>query len=51
VTRDLKPAKCQFLRREPKYLGHVIAEGTVRLDPQKVEVVRRYPVPRNVTEV
>jgi hypothetical protein len=35
----LKTEKCQFLRREMCYFGHVICEDGVRPDPSKVKVV------------
>jgi hypothetical protein len=31
----LQPQKCEFLRKEVSYLGHVISEAEVRPDPKK----------------
>ena len=43
--------KCEFNQQEIKYLGHIInAEGR-RPDPSKVEVVQRWPQPKNVHEI
>jgi Reverse transcriptase (RNA-dependent DNA polymerase). len=36
----LQPDKCEFLRREVTYLGHIISEDGVRPDPRKLEAVR-----------
>ena len=47
----LKPAKCNFFRREAKFLGHVIDAEGVRPDPDNVEKIVNWPVPKNVTEV
>jgi hypothetical protein len=44
----LQPGKCEFLRKEVNYLGHLITEKGVRPDPTKVEAVERFPRP--VTE-
>ena len=47
----LKMAKCEFLKREVVYLGLKIdAQG---LDPveEKVNAVKRVPVPQNVSEL
>ena len=33
------------------YLGHVVSDDGVATDPEKVQVVREWPAPRNVTEV
>ena len=44
----LRPEKCEFERKEIEYLGLVIREGEVRMDPAKVEAVRNWPIPRNL---
>jgi hypothetical protein len=41
----LQPEKCQFLRKEVNYLGHVITEEGVRPDPDKVSVIEKFPTP------
>ena len=43
--------KCSFLQTELIYLGFVISENTLKMDPEKVEVIRNWPSPRNVFEV
>jgi hypothetical protein len=35
-NEKLQPDKCEFLRKEVNYLGHVITEEGVRPDPGKV---------------
>jgi hypothetical protein len=35
----LKPAKCEFHRRTVSYLGFIVGEGRVRMDPIKVEAI------------
>ena len=47
----IKVSKCQFGRKEVRYLGHVIGGGTVRPDPQKIEAVNNYPQPGSKKEV
>ena len=39
----LKPEKCVFKQRTITYLGLVIGEGEIRMDPLKVEAVRTWP--------
>lgn len=48
---QLQPSKCQFLRREVVYLGHLITDAGVKPDPTKISCVRDHPVPRNPTEI
>ena len=46
-----KCQNCEFGRSCVKYLGHVVENGTVYDDPDKVAVVRTWPKPTNVKEV
>ena len=47
----LHPDKCQFLRREVKYLGHTISAQGVSCEAGKVEAVREWPTPRTATDL
>ena len=46
-----KRSKCEFGKRRVKYLGHVVENGTVDADPDKVSDVCTWPKPTNVKEV
>ncbi|KAJ8333601.1 hypothetical protein SKAU_G00416090 [Synaphobranchus kaupii] len=45
------PKKCQLLRRETAFLGHIVSERGAATDPSKVAAVRHWPVPGNVGEL
>ena len=47
----LKPSKCSFFQRRVSFLGHVISEEGLEMQPDKVEAVRDWPTPRNVSEL
>jgi len=47
----LQPDKCEFLRREVTYLGHVIREDGVKPDPKKIEAVSKFPRPKNAKNI
>jgi len=47
----LKPSKCHLLQRTVHFLGHVISAGQVATEPEKIEQVVSWPVPKDVTEV
>ncbi|KAJ8482118.1 hypothetical protein ONZ45_g15060 [Pleurotus djamor] len=47
----LQPEKCKFEQTKVEYLGVLVSEGKVEMDPAKVAGVREQPVPRNVTEL
>jgi hypothetical protein len=37
----LKPKKCEFKQREVEYLGVIVRDRKIRMDPIKVEGVRQ----------
>lgn len=43
----LQPDKCEFLRREVAYLGHIICSDGVRPDPDKIKSITDFPHPKN----
>jgi hypothetical protein len=40
----LKPEKCIFHKKEIKYLGLIISNGKVTIDPVKVQGIAQWPV-------
>ncbi len=47
----LKPRKCQLFCKEVEYLGHIISATGIRTDPKKIDAVKQWPTPRNLTEL
>ena len=47
---SLKLEKCEFERPHIKFLGVVVGEGEVRMDPVKIDAVRHWTRPRNLRE-
>lgn len=47
----LSPKKCSLFQRRVKYLGHILSEDGVAVDPAKVESVVMWPTPQNTKEV
>lgn len=43
----LQPEKCEFLRPEVAYLGHIISQDGLKPDPAKLEAVQKFPKPKN----
>jgi hypothetical protein len=43
--------KTSFLKTELIYLGFIISANELKMDPNKVEVIKNWPSPRNVFEV
>jgi hypothetical protein len=46
-----KLRKFSFYQKKIHYLGHVISKDGIVVDPEKIEAIREWSAPRNVTEV
>ena len=44
-------AKCEFYKDKIHYLGHIISEEGIYVDPEKIEAIMNWPTPRNVIDV
>lgn len=47
----LQPDKCEFLKREVMYLGHLITENGVKPDPNKISAIENFPIPKNCKDI
>src|SRR5436305_13552927 len=47
----LGPEKCKFCFEEIKFLGHILGKDGIRTDPTKIEKVKNYPRPTNITQL
>ena len=47
----LKPKKCSFFRTKAKFLGRIVGENTVEIDPETIEPVANWPVPKCTRDV
>ena len=46
----LKPEKCKFEQTEVEFLGMIISENTIRIDPIKLAGIRDWPSPTTVKQ-
>ena len=46
-----KLSKCSIYQKQIHYLGHIISKDGIIVDPEKIEAIREWSVPKNVTEV
>jgi hypothetical protein len=46
-----KLSKCEFWLQEVLFLGHIISEGGISMDPSKVESVLSWNTPQNVSDI
>ena len=47
----LKPKKCAFFRTKAKFLGRIVGENTVEIDPETIKPVSDWPVPKCTRDV
>ena len=47
----LKPEKCTFEQWRIEFLGVILQDGTVQMDPAKIKGVADWSTPQNVTDV
>ena len=48
---NIKPKKCQFFSTSVLFLGHVLSDEGISANPDKVDKVKTWPVPKNIKEV
>jgi len=51
VRLKLQPVKCQFIRKEVEYLGHLVTPTGLKTNPQLVEAVKEFPTPDGIKGV
>jgi len=44
-------SKCEFGKISLVYLGHIVGNGKLRIDPSKMDVIMNWREPTNVIEV
>ena len=47
----LKLSKCKFFKSQVTYLGNIVSKNGIETDPKKIEAIKKWPVPKTVTEV
>ena len=47
----INPSKCAFFQAKVQFLGHIVSKDGLQVDPEKVDVVKKFPIPKNQTEV
>src|SRR5215208_2961718 len=43
--------KCEFAKLELAFLGHIMSGQGISPDPSKIDKVRNFPIPKNITEL
>ena len=51
AEHKLKPSKCELFQWQIAYLGHLISAQRVATDKGKIDAIKNWPKPTNITEV
>ncbi|GBP06340.1 Transposon Tf2-6 polyprotein [Eumeta japonica] len=43
--------KSKFCQREIRYLGYIVGNGCLKVDPEKVEVIKNFPYPKSPKQI
>ena len=43
--------KCEFLKKNLRYLGHIIGKDGIQVDPQKTDALKNWPRPTTITQL
>jgi hypothetical protein len=47
----LYPEKCIFHAKKIEFLGYILTQNGIKIDPAKVKAVLNWPIPKTVTEI
>jgi hypothetical protein len=47
----VSPKKCVFMSTEMDFLGFIVGKDALRVDPKKIEVIKNWPRPANITKI
>ena len=47
----LKPEKCEFEKTKVEYLGYLISQNLIEMDPKKLAGISDWPAPKNLRQV
>ena len=51
ANMTLKASKCIFAKSKTLYLGHILSENGIEVNPQLTEIIAKYQVPRTAKQV
>ena len=46
-----KCSKCDFYKPQIQYLGHIISDKGIAVDPKKIKSIEDWPTPTSVTDI
>lgn len=43
--------KCDFLKKESEFLGHVVTQDGIKPNPNKIQAIKHFPIPKTIKEI
>jgi len=43
--------KSKFSKRETSFLGYIVSYNVIKTDPEKIDTIIMYPLPKNIREL
>lgn len=47
----LQKHKCNFMKAEVEFLGHIVTPDGIKPNPEKIEALKNFPIPRNEKQI
>lgn len=47
----IQPDKCEFLRKECEFLGHIVTSDGIKPNPNKIEKITNWPLPKTTSQI
>lgn len=47
----VQPDKCEFLKRETEFLGHIVTTDGIKPNPRKIDAILKMPLPKTHKEI
>lgn len=51
VNMKVSDEKSKYFMRQVEFLGHIISNGRIRVDPNKVETIENYVIPQTLKQL
>lgn len=51
ANMKISSEKSHFFKNSIEYLGHIIKNGRITIDPQKTEIIQNFPIPKTLKEL
>jgi len=51
ANMKISSEKSKFFKRETSFLGYIVSYNVINTDPEKIDTIIKYPLPKNIREL